>query len=615
MPEIPPPDLIRYLKNYNLLPAIVFVPSRRKCDSAASDVARDHLLSIDEEKREQRQKIFDDYAHVTPEIKKHKHREILLRAGVASHHAGHIPSWKSLIEKMMSEGLINALFATSTVAAGVDFPARSVVILNADSRGDEGWRPIEASELQQMTGRAGRRGKDNVGFAILAPGNFQNPPRIAKLLESPPDPLESKFRATYSTLMNLLDAFGSFAQVREIAERSFAFRETVKQIARLERKRRENQDRLMEFLKKEGDVSLDQVFGFERLMSAKARIENDLPRRREDMRRLWLRETIRPGMLVSKGRGGKQYYFVLSVFGDKISTIRGNGRGKTIALPLVQRVFTRVFPIDENGIEDAFYETFEGRNPILKAPKISEVAGDSEDAVGILDTLIKELIDSNGRKKSEETETILWSGIQYADKIVEINRDIEYLRADIWNPFEMRARVLNHFGYLDFESEKLLDEGKWLADLRIDKPLLVGEVLKKGIFGEATPQQAAALMAALVADADRDYGDLYGSDELFEILKNVENESRLVAQVELDFGVEPMEDINFSAAAVTEAWVNGMEWTELVRNTRAEEGDLVRLLSRTGEAIWQVAQLKLAKPEEASIARNAADLVLREPVR
>jgi superfamily II RNA helicase len=75
-----------------------------------------------------------NYGVENPEIYKHKHAKILVNAGVASHHAGHMPAWKLLIEKMMSAGLLNAIFATSTVAAGVDFPARTVVISNADTR-------------------------------------------------------------------------------------------------------------------------------------------------------------------------------------------------------------------------------------------------------------------------------------------------------------------------------------------------------------------------------------------------------------------------------------------------------------------------------------------------
>src|SRR5436190_4808199 len=166
--EIPPPKLVSALRGFNLLPAIVFLPTRRRCDEAATEVANDRSQRSDPERQAKRQKIFDDFAVDFPEILDHKHSKVIVHAGVAAHHAGHIPSWKLLIEKMMSGGLLNALFATSTVAAGVDFPARTVVITNADIRGNEGWRPLKASELQQMTGRAGRRGKDNVGFAILA---------------------------------------------------------------------------------------------------------------------------------------------------------------------------------------------------------------------------------------------------------------------------------------------------------------------------------------------------------------------------------------------------------------------------------------------------------------
>src|SRR5688572_15721020 len=222
-PEIPPHKLISALRNYNLLPAIVFMPTRRKCDESASEVAADKSRQHDPAKFAKRRAMFDEFGLMYPEIYHHKHAKILVNAGVAAHHAGHMPSWKLLIEQMMSAGFLNAIFATSTVAAGVDFPARTVVISNADTRGNEGWRPFTVNELQQMTGRAGRRGKDNVGFVVLAPGQFQKPHVIAELLKAKPDALQSKFRATYTSLLNLLDAFGSFQHVREIAERSFAF--------------------------------------------------------------------------------------------------------------------------------------------------------------------------------------------------------------------------------------------------------------------------------------------------------------------------------------------------------------------------------------------------------
>ena len=127
------------------------MPTRRKCDEAATEVALDKSQRTDAEKQLIREQIFEEFAAENPEIKRHKHRKILLRGGIAAHHAGHIPAWKLLIEKMMSKGLLNAIFATSTVAAGVDFPARTVVISNADVRGNDGWRALRASELDRKS--------------------------------------------------------------------------------------------------------------------------------------------------------------------------------------------------------------------------------------------------------------------------------------------------------------------------------------------------------------------------------------------------------------------------------------------------------------------------------
>ena len=108
--------------------------------------------------------------------------------------------------------------------------------MGADARTGNGWRPLSASELQQMTGRAGRRGRDNVGLWSPLPVYIRIRNVIAQLLHASPDPLVSQFRATYTTLLNLaLTAYGSFAGVREIAGRSFAYRDLNHQINQLRR--------------------------------------------------------------------------------------------------------------------------------------------------------------------------------------------------------------------------------------------------------------------------------------------------------------------------------------------------------------------------------------------
>ena len=243
MPEMPPATLLTALNSYNLLPAIVFLPMRRRCDQAASEAAFMRRDS-DVARREARRDFMQSFVLEHPEIRGHRHWDTIINGAVASHHAGHIPAWKLVIEKLMSAGLLDAIFATATVAAGVDFPARTVVLTGADARTANGWRQLTASELQQMTGRAGRRGRDRVGFIVAAPGLHQDPQKIADALRAQPDPLVSQFRATYSTLLNLLDAYGNFARVREIAEKSFAHRDAARRMTLMEQERVEHEARI-----------------------------------------------------------------------------------------------------------------------------------------------------------------------------------------------------------------------------------------------------------------------------------------------------------------------------------------------------------------------------------
>ena len=617
MPDIPPPKLITALRNYNLLPAIVFMPTRRKCDEAASEVAADKSQKTETEKQQKRQEIFEEFLTQFPEIKSHKHRKILIHGGIAAHHAGHIPAWKLLVEKMMQRGLLNAIFATSTVAAGVDFPARTVVISNADTRGNDGWRSLQASELQQMTGRAGRRGKDNVGFVVLAPGQFQNPPKIAELLKSPPDALNSQFRATYSSLLNLLDAFGSFSQIREIAEKSFAFRETAHQIVKLEKFSEKKRQTLEKKLApNEFGLTIETARSFERLTNVRLRLQDKLPHTRAELRYNWLAENVKIGRVVTKSRNGKRFFLVLNVFGDKVVAMRDDGQGATLSLPHLGRVFEKEYRLEEKSLEEAFYEIHEGKNPALEEPKLSSQNSNSDEAEEIINQLIEKLLSENlNEDEKKQAFKLLWDVWDEAEFLERNERDIEILRNEIWLPFEHRAKVLEHFGYLDFAAQKVTERGKWLADVRVDRPLLVGEALSRNVFENLEIKHIAALMASLAADSDRNYGEIYLSETILDVLTKFEDIVFEVSNVEWKFGVEPAPELNFSAAATAECWADGMAWNELVFRTKAEEGDLVRLLSRTGEALRQVAQLKNSNPQAAEIAAQTSQVILREPIR
>jgi ATP-dependent RNA helicase HelY len=613
MPEMPPATLLAVLGSYNLLPAIIFLPTRRRCDEAASEAALSRRTAADD-RRAARREFMLSFVEQHPEIRKHRHWDAIVGGGIASHHAGHMPAWKLAIEKMMSAGLLEAIFATATVAAGVDFPARTVVVTCADRRSATGWQSLTASELQQMTGRAGRRGKDRVGFVVAAPGPHQNPHRIAELLSAPPDDLESQFRATYTSLLNLLDAFGSFAQVRRIAEKSFAFRNLLPEIHKLETTCDENAGRIRETLERASvPVSVLVIRGLERLASARSRLLETAPQTRREARLRWLDKVVQPGRVAAIGRSGKRLALVTARSKDGVTGVKEDGRWASIPLERVGRVFAPVFSTKPERVDEAFDEIHQRGNQLaLPEPKLRDTRNEEEDSVKLINDLIDSLAGSPGKGSASE---VLWSLQAEALAIERAERQIERLRAEVWEPFERCARVLDHFGYLDFELERVTDRGRWLADLRVDRPLLVGEALQRGLFAALDPIRATALIAALAADEDRDYGGLELDDAIVSLLVQFEEIAFDVSTEECKQGVETAPEINFSAAAAAAHWAGGADWPALVHETRAEEGDLVRLLSRTGEALLQVAGLRETHAAAATTARTAAEIVLREPVR
>jgi ATP-dependent RNA helicase HelY len=241
--SINPVDLVHRLRERNLLPAIIFLPRRRDCDEAVRMFRRYRM----EEGREEREAMFAQLAQQFPRLWEHPLARYLIEAGVAPHHAGHLTAWKIAVERMLRAGLVRAVFATTTLAAGLDVPARTVVLPTLRVRDEKGERTLTALEFHQMTGRAGRRGKDKVGFVLIIPRHPRDFERAKELAESEPEDLRSAFRVQYYQVLNLLATMGyedaltvldkSFA-VYQMARRSHRRARTARQELRTEFKRR-----------------------------------------------------------------------------------------------------------------------------------------------------------------------------------------------------------------------------------------------------------------------------------------------------------------------------------------------------------------------------------------
>ena len=212
-------DIVRNLKENDMLPAIYFTFSRKKCDEQMEKCASLELITKGEQA--QIKQFVDEYIAENPHLYNNKHLEYLYN-GVASHHAGLLPAWKNLVEKLFQKGLIKVVFATETLAAGINMPARSTVISSTSKRTDSGHRMLTASEFLQMSGRAGRRGMDEVGYVVIVGTQFQSPEEVAELVLSDANPLESRFSPSYSMVLNLLQRF-SLDEAKELILKSFGY--------------------------------------------------------------------------------------------------------------------------------------------------------------------------------------------------------------------------------------------------------------------------------------------------------------------------------------------------------------------------------------------------------
>ena len=212
-------DIVEVLKEKDMLPCIYFTFSRRKCDENAQMCAKADLLTDEESKKIE--EAIDEYLKENLYLYDNPILE-LIKKGVAPHHAGLLPGVKNLVERLFQKGLIKVVFATETLAAGINMPARTTIISSISKRTDDGHRLLSANEFLQMSGRAGRRGMDKIGYVVIIGTPFQTPEEVYNLAMSGSNPLESKFSPCYSMVLNLLQRF-SVDEAKELILKTFGY--------------------------------------------------------------------------------------------------------------------------------------------------------------------------------------------------------------------------------------------------------------------------------------------------------------------------------------------------------------------------------------------------------
>ena len=224
-PRLDKPEIVEKLEDLQLLPAIFYIFSRAGCDQAVINCRRAGIrLTSKEEQQEIRSLVEARCSSISDEdLDTLVYFEWLesLERGFASHHAGMLPAFKEVVEELFLRKLVRVVFATETLALGINMPARTVVLERLDKYNGESRVNITAGEYTQLTGRAGRRGIDTEGHSVVLWGAQLDPNIVAGLASKRTYPLNSSFRPTYNMAVNLIAAFGK-DRAREVLERSFA---------------------------------------------------------------------------------------------------------------------------------------------------------------------------------------------------------------------------------------------------------------------------------------------------------------------------------------------------------------------------------------------------------
>jgi ATP-dependent RNA helicase HelY len=249
---MPRPDVVRLLESKNLLPAIFFIFSRAGCDQAVSQVLRAGIRLTTLQERDEIRAIVEERCRtlLDEDLAVLGYWDWLsgLERGVAAHHAGLLPAFKEVVEELFQRKLVKAVFATETLALGINMPARTVVLEKLEKFNGEARVPITPGEYTQLTGRAGRRGIDVEGHSVIQWVDGLDPQSVASLASRRTYPLNSSFKPTYNMAVNLISQFGR-DRTREILESSFAQFQADRAVVDLARKVRSQEESLAGYAK------------------------------------------------------------------------------------------------------------------------------------------------------------------------------------------------------------------------------------------------------------------------------------------------------------------------------------------------------------------------------
>jgi ATP-dependent RNA helicase HelY len=604
-------DVIERLDRAGLLPAITFIFSRAGCDAAVEQCMHSGLrLTTQKEAEEIRAHVEARTADLPQED-----LDVLgygtwlagLERGLAAHHAGMLPTFKEIVEELFTEGLIKAVFATETLALGINMPARTVVIERLVKWNGEMHADLTPGEYTQLTGRAGRRGIDVEGHAVVLWTPGVDPGSVAGLAGTRTYPLNSSFRPSYNMAVNLVGQVGR-ERARTLLEESFAQFQADRAVVGLARQLHRSEEALDGYLEAAG-CHLGDFMEYARLRRRLSDREKELARERSGAQRAEAArslERLRPGdvIVVPHGRWA----------GVALVLEPGAAKRTDDPAPLVLTVNRQVKqlalmdfrgpiePVERIRIPQAFSRkspqhrrdlasTLRDKTAHLDKPrpvKRRDTTGEDPEIA----SLRRQLRQHPCHGCADREDHARWAEryFRLERETADLRRRVEGRSQVISRTFDRVCAVLEQLGYL--EDERVTDEGRRLGRLYSEADLLTAECVRAGIWNDLDPAELAASVSALVYESRQaDDGrvpripagpvreTLIEMARLSEDLKGIEKDHRV------SFLREP--DMGFVWAAYR--WAKGDQLDAVLTDTDLTAGDFVRWIKQLLDLLGQVA--------------------------
>ncbi|OKL54480.1 hypothetical protein BSZ39_04050 [Bowdeniella nasicola] len=614
-------DVVATLDEATLLPAIIFVFSRAGCQRAVEELLAAGVTLTTRAEADRIGVIVERICmELDPTDRQAVGYETFYHAatrGIAAHHAGLLPIFKECVEQLFVQGLIKVVYATETLALGINMPARSVVIEGLVKWDGADHVMLTPGQYTQLTGRAGRRGIDVEGHAIVLYDQRINVDAIVGLASKRTYPLNSAFRPTYSMAVNLL-SWLSVDQAERVLESSFAQFQVDRSVGGLARRIRKERAAL-EGYEKALDCTCDFPAYLE-LREKISRLEKSTRKKTSALHRQLALDNIGVGEVI-------EYRFGRRTHRGLVVDVRHSGaQGSVITLidqtaklrTMTGRDFVQV-PVSLGSIAIQGNSWRGAKTRKQLAGKLSRFAGRKgesivnkprdEDAYAELDALRKQLTSHPGhscpKRSDHERWTARWRDLRKSLRSNE--QKLANKTEGLGQAFRRICAHLIELGYLN-EEYHLTDNGDMLRQITAEADLLIAECLARGVLHQLSSIDlaAAATMFVYVTRGEDGRAPLHLKGDLGRAVDTIRELSESLRAGEERHGIEQMRQIDDGLVTAMRDWARGLNLNRALQTAGIPAGDFVRWVKQTADVLDHIAAAEKVSGDVESAERATA---------